>query len=183
MRCSLRCRPFLQQQRLYFVFANMLSSVSAWLVIILLILLSLLPEILIVVFRRPRGPHARQVETKTKPEHTNIGSRSPCLGDAISHLWGHLWTRFPWGWDVVIEGHIWCLLESKICGRGTPERLLCQCWLRNEWNIWDFIRIVVSIAPVHERITKRLHMFFTGLMSKSANTWSVCWLLFLLFIV
>ncbi|XP_075902845.1 phospholipid-transporting ATPase 11C isoform X2 [Nelusetta ayraudi] len=52
--------PFLKQQRLYFVFANMLSSVSAWLVIILLILLSLLPEILLVVFRKPRGPHARQ---------------------------------------------------------------------------------------------------------------------------
>uniref|UniRef100_A0A665X0K6 Phospholipid-transporting ATPase n=1 Tax=Echeneis naucrates TaxID=173247 RepID=A0A665X0K6_ECHNA len=46
--------PFLRQQRLYFVFANMLSSVSAWLVIILLILLSLLPEILLVVFRKPR---------------------------------------------------------------------------------------------------------------------------------
>uniref|UniRef100_A0A4W6EHI1 ATPase phospholipid transporting 11C n=1 Tax=Lates calcarifer TaxID=8187 RepID=A0A4W6EHI1_LATCA len=56
--------PFLRQQRLYFVFANMLSSVSAWLVIILLILLSLLPEILLVVFRKPRGPHARQVELK-----------------------------------------------------------------------------------------------------------------------
>ncbi|XP_010734895.1 phospholipid-transporting ATPase 11C isoform X5 [Larimichthys crocea] len=53
--------PFLRQQRLYFVFANMLSSVSAWLVIILLILLSLLPEILLVVFRKPRGPHARQL--------------------------------------------------------------------------------------------------------------------------
>ncbi|KAK7922481.1 hypothetical protein WMY93_009383 [Mugilogobius chulae] len=52
--------PFLRQQRLYFVFANMLSSVSAWLVIILLILLSLLPEILLVVFRKPRGPHSRQ---------------------------------------------------------------------------------------------------------------------------
>uniref|UniRef100_A0A3B4B0B6 Phospholipid-transporting ATPase n=1 Tax=Periophthalmus magnuspinnatus TaxID=409849 RepID=A0A3B4B0B6_9GOBI len=52
--------PFLSQQRLYFVFANMLSSVSAWLVIILLILLSLLPEILLVVFRKPRGPHSRQ---------------------------------------------------------------------------------------------------------------------------
>ncbi|XP_023277431.1 phospholipid-transporting ATPase 11C-like [Seriola lalandi dorsalis] len=52
--------PFLRQQRLYFVFANMLSSVSAWLVIILLILVSLLPEILLVVFRKPRGPHARQ---------------------------------------------------------------------------------------------------------------------------
>ncbi|XP_026213090.1 phospholipid-transporting ATPase IG isoform X1 [Anabas testudineus] len=52
--------PFLRQQRLYFVFANMLSSVSAWLVIILLILLSLLPEILFGVFRKPRGPHSRQ---------------------------------------------------------------------------------------------------------------------------
>ncbi|XP_047209198.1 phospholipid-transporting ATPase IG isoform X4 [Girardinichthys multiradiatus] len=53
--------PFLRHQRLYFVFANMLSSVSAWLVIILLILLSLLPEILLVVLRKPRGPHARQL--------------------------------------------------------------------------------------------------------------------------
>ncbi|XP_018588906.1 phospholipid-transporting ATPase 11C isoform X1 [Scleropages formosus] len=52
--------PFLKQQRLYFVFANMLSSVSAWLVIILLILLSLLPDILWAVLRKPRGPHAQQ---------------------------------------------------------------------------------------------------------------------------
>ncbi|XP_033949584.1 phospholipid-transporting ATPase 11C isoform X1 [Pseudochaenichthys georgianus] len=61
--------PFLKQQRLYFVFANMLSSVSAWLVIILLILLSLLPEILLVVFRKPRGPHAGQM----KPVHSSAG--------------------------------------------------------------------------------------------------------------
>ncbi|XP_037531685.1 phospholipid-transporting ATPase IG [Nematolebias whitei] len=52
--------PFLKHQRLYFVFANMLSSVSAWLVIILLILLSLLPEILFKVLRKPRGPYARK---------------------------------------------------------------------------------------------------------------------------
>ncbi|XP_031653137.1 phospholipid-transporting ATPase 11C isoform X1 [Oncorhynchus kisutch] len=52
--------PFLRQQRLYFVFANMLRSVSAWLVIILLILLSLLPEILLLVLRKPRWPHSRQ---------------------------------------------------------------------------------------------------------------------------
>lgn len=70
--CPLLCpRPFLQQQRLYFVFANMLSSVSAWLVIILLILLSLLPDILLVVLRKPRGPHSRQVHTHTHvPMHT-----------------------------------------------------------------------------------------------------------------
>ncbi|XP_062332899.1 phospholipid-transporting ATPase IG [Osmerus eperlanus] len=61
--------PFLQQQRLYFVFANMLSSVSAWLVIILLILLSLLPDILLVVLRKPRGPHSRQ----KKPVESSAG--------------------------------------------------------------------------------------------------------------
>ncbi|KAM4621195.1 phospholipid-transporting ATPase 11C isoform 5-T5 [Polymixia lowei] len=67
-------RPFLKQQRLYFVFANMLSSVSAWLVIILLILLSLLPDILLVVLRKPRGPHARQ---KKPVESSTGGPQSP----------------------------------------------------------------------------------------------------------
>lgn len=33
-----------------------------------------------------------------------------------------------------------------------------------------FIRIGMFIAYVNERITKRLHMFFTGLMSKNATT-------------
>ncbi|XP_035264800.1 phospholipid-transporting ATPase 11C isoform X2 [Anguilla anguilla] len=61
--------PFLKHQRLYFVFANMLSSVSAWLVIILLILLSLLPDILFAVLRPPRGPHPRQ-----KPAQSGVGS-------------------------------------------------------------------------------------------------------------
>uniref|UniRef100_A0AAQ4QXV5 Phospholipid-transporting ATPase n=1 Tax=Gasterosteus aculeatus aculeatus TaxID=481459 RepID=A0AAQ4QXV5_GASAC len=74
--------PFLKQQRLYFVFANMLSSVSAWLVIILLILLSLLPEILLVVFRKPRGPNSRQVELRHS--HTPLWiSVSPCLSDRV----------------------------------------------------------------------------------------------------
>ncbi|KAJ8015699.1 hypothetical protein DPEC_G00028830 [Dallia pectoralis] len=59
--------PFLQQQRLYFVFANMLSSVVTWLVIILLILLSLLPEILLQLLRKPRGPHSRQKNPLVQP--------------------------------------------------------------------------------------------------------------------
>ncbi|KAK5613463.1 Phospholipid-transporting ATPase IG [Crenichthys baileyi] len=63
--------PFLNHQRLYFVFANMLSSVSAWLVIILLILLSLLPEILLVVLRKPRGPHARQMKRRLPSSGTS----------------------------------------------------------------------------------------------------------------
>ncbi|KAM8848723.1 phospholipid-transporting ATPase 11C isoform 1-T2 [Synchiropus picturatus] len=65
--------PFLEQQRLYFVFANMLSSVSAWLVIVLLVLLSLLPEILLVVFRKPSGPRTRQ----KKLVHSAGGQQSP----------------------------------------------------------------------------------------------------------
>ncbi|XP_051774519.1 phospholipid-transporting ATPase 11C isoform X2 [Ctenopharyngodon idella] len=63
--------PFLKQQRLYFVFANMLSSVSAWLVIIILILLSLLPEILLVVLRKPRGPHSRQMKRRLPSSGTS----------------------------------------------------------------------------------------------------------------
>ncbi|KAK1163093.1 phospholipid-transporting ATPase 11C-like isoform X2 [Acipenser oxyrinchus oxyrinchus] len=54
--------PFMQQQRLYFVFANMLSSVSAWLIIILLIMVSLLPDIVIGVFRQPQGPDRQQFQ-------------------------------------------------------------------------------------------------------------------------
>ncbi|KAM4733121.1 phospholipid-transporting ATPase IG isoform 1-T2 [Anableps anableps] len=74
--------PFLKHQRLYFVFANMLSSVSAWLIIILLILLSLLPEILLVVLRKPRGPHARQkkrVESSAGDPQSPQSSARPLL--------------------------------------------------------------------------------------------------------
>uniref|UniRef100_A0A3Q3W1N7 Phospholipid-transporting ATPase n=1 Tax=Mola mola TaxID=94237 RepID=A0A3Q3W1N7_MOLML len=73
--------PFLKQQRLYFVFANMLSSVSAWLVIILLIVFSLLPEILLVVFRKPRGTHARQklVQSSVGGHHSPRSSARPLL--------------------------------------------------------------------------------------------------------
>ncbi|XP_056328551.1 phospholipid-transporting ATPase IG isoform X2 [Danio aesculapii] len=63
--------PFLKQQRLYFVFANMLSSVSAWLVIIILILLSLLPEILLAVLRKPKGPHSRQMKQRLPSSGTS----------------------------------------------------------------------------------------------------------------
>ncbi|XP_041111916.1 phospholipid-transporting ATPase 11C-like isoform X2 [Polyodon spathula] len=56
--------PFMQQQRLYFVFANMLSSVSAWLIIILLVMVSLLPDIVIGVIRRPQGPDRHQVKRR-----------------------------------------------------------------------------------------------------------------------
>ncbi|XP_049598111.1 phospholipid-transporting ATPase IG isoform X2 [Syngnathus scovelli] len=61
--------PFLRQQRMYFVFATMLSSVSAWLVIILLVVLSLLPEILLAAFRKPFTPFTQQ----RNPVESNSG--------------------------------------------------------------------------------------------------------------
>ncbi|KAM5195408.1 phospholipid-transporting ATPase IG isoform 2-T4 [Hipposideros larvatus] len=51
--------PFLKQQRMYFVFAHMLSSVSTWLAIVLLIFISLFPEILLIVLRNVNRRSAR----------------------------------------------------------------------------------------------------------------------------
>ncbi|XP_055294189.1 phospholipid-transporting ATPase IG isoform X8 [Moschus berezovskii] len=51
--------PFLKQQRMYFIFAQMLSSVSIWLAIILLIFISLSPEILLIVLKSVRRRSAR----------------------------------------------------------------------------------------------------------------------------
>ncbi|KAB1253681.1 Phospholipid-transporting ATPase IG [Camelus dromedarius] len=52
--------PFLKQQRMYFVFAQMLSSVSTWLAIFLLIFISLFPEILLIVLKNVRRRSARR---------------------------------------------------------------------------------------------------------------------------
>ncbi|XP_074864274.1 phospholipid-transporting ATPase IG isoform X1 [Carettochelys insculpta] len=54
--------PFLKQQRMYFVFAHVVMSVSAWLVIVLLISISLFPEILLIVFK-----NAKRKTHQTKP--------------------------------------------------------------------------------------------------------------------
>ncbi|XP_078067875.1 phospholipid-transporting ATPase IG isoform X1 [Mustelus asterias] len=45
--------PFLKQQRMYFVFAQMLTSVSAWLTIILLITVSLVPDVVVKLLSKP----------------------------------------------------------------------------------------------------------------------------------
>ncbi|XP_077434412.1 phospholipid-transporting ATPase IG isoform X2 [Vanacampus margaritifer] len=74
--------PFLRQQRMYFVFATILSSVSAWLVIIVLILLSLLPEILLAVFRKPFTPFTQQrnpVESNARGVPSPRSSARPLL--------------------------------------------------------------------------------------------------------
>uniref|UniRef100_H0UUX6 Phospholipid-transporting ATPase n=1 Tax=Cavia porcellus TaxID=10141 RepID=H0UUX6_CAVPO len=52
-------KPFLKQQRMYFIFAQMLSSVSTWLAVILLIFISLFPEILLIVLKNVRRRSAR----------------------------------------------------------------------------------------------------------------------------
>ncbi|KAM4051287.1 phospholipid-transporting ATPase 11C-like isoform 3-T3 [Anomaloglossus baeobatrachus] len=57
--------PFLRQQRMYFVFSHMLTSVSVWLAIILLIFISLYPEILLITLRNLR--RAGQKVTKHLP--------------------------------------------------------------------------------------------------------------------
>uniref|UniRef100_A0A7M4ER32 ATPase phospholipid transporting 11C n=1 Tax=Crocodylus porosus TaxID=8502 RepID=A0A7M4ER32_CROPO len=57
--------PFLKQQRMYFVFAHMVTSLSAWLAIILLIFISLFPEILLIVFKNVR--RKAQVRTAYAP--------------------------------------------------------------------------------------------------------------------
>uniref|UniRef100_A0A8C9EKH2 Phospholipid-transporting ATPase n=1 Tax=Pavo cristatus TaxID=9049 RepID=A0A8C9EKH2_PAVCR len=57
--------PFLKQQRMYFVFAHMLTSVSTWLAIILLIFISLFPEILLIVLKSIKE-RSHQVRNKMK---------------------------------------------------------------------------------------------------------------------
>ncbi|XP_058515030.1 phospholipid-transporting ATPase IG isoform X6 [Ochotona princeps] len=52
--------PFLKQQRMYFVFTQMLSSVTTWLAIILLIFISLFPEILLIVLKNVKRRSARR---------------------------------------------------------------------------------------------------------------------------
>ncbi|XP_040342981.1 phospholipid-transporting ATPase IH isoform X7 [Herpailurus yagouaroundi] len=58
--------PFLSYQRMYFVFIQMLSSGPAWLVIILLITVSLLPDVLKKVLCRQLWPSATEKVQSTK---------------------------------------------------------------------------------------------------------------------
>lgn len=55
-----RCRPFLSYQRMYYVFIHMLSSGPAWLAIILLVAVSLLPDVLKKVLCRQLWPSATE---------------------------------------------------------------------------------------------------------------------------
>ncbi|XP_069603130.1 phospholipid-transporting ATPase IG isoform X1 [Ranitomeya imitator] len=66
--------PFLRQQRMYFVFSHMLTSVSVWLAIILLIFISLYPEILLITLRNVRraGQKNLQFQLPTLISYKNV---------------------------------------------------------------------------------------------------------------
>lgn len=70
-----RSRPFLNYQRMYYVFIQMLSSGPAWLAIILLITISLLPDVLKKVLCRQLWPSATErVQVPSVPQ--GCGRRS-----------------------------------------------------------------------------------------------------------
>lgn len=62
------CRPFLNYQRMYYVFMQMLSSGPAWLSIILLITISLLPDVIKKVLCRALCPTATERAQVTSAE-------------------------------------------------------------------------------------------------------------------
>jgi len=61
-------RPFLNYQRMYYVFMQMLSSGPAWLSIILLITISLLPDVIKKVLCRAVCPTATE-RAQVEPEN------------------------------------------------------------------------------------------------------------------
>ncbi|XP_063793479.1 phospholipid-transporting ATPase IG isoform X2 [Pseudophryne corroboree] len=54
--------PFLKQQRMYFVFSHMLTSVSVWLAIIILIFVSLYPEILLILLKNLKNASQKKLQ-------------------------------------------------------------------------------------------------------------------------
>uniref|UniRef100_A0A4W5K8T3 P-type ATPase C-terminal domain-containing protein n=1 Tax=Hucho hucho TaxID=62062 RepID=A0A4W5K8T3_9TELE len=60
-------RPFLNYQRMYYVFMQMLSSGPAWLSIILLIMVSLLPDVVKKVLCRTLWPTATHLAQSNRP--------------------------------------------------------------------------------------------------------------------
>uniref|UniRef100_A0A6I8S9Y8 Phospholipid-transporting ATPase n=1 Tax=Xenopus tropicalis TaxID=8364 RepID=A0A6I8S9Y8_XENTR len=53
--------PFLKQQRMYFVFSHILTSVSIWLGIILLIFVSLYPEIVLILVKNLKTANQKRI--------------------------------------------------------------------------------------------------------------------------
>ncbi|XP_015273462.1 PREDICTED: phospholipid-transporting ATPase IG isoform X1 [Gekko japonicus] len=62
--------PFLKHQRMYFVFAQLLSSVPVWLAIFFLIFVSLFPEIIMVIFRNTKRKSRQKRVSCTIASHS-----------------------------------------------------------------------------------------------------------------
>ncbi|KAB1267561.1 putative phospholipid-transporting ATPase IH, partial [Camelus dromedarius] len=69
-------RPFLSYQRMYYVFIQMLSSGPAWLAIVLLITVSLLPDVLKKVLCRQLWPSATE-RVQRSPSHPAPADTAP----------------------------------------------------------------------------------------------------------
>ncbi|XP_060105861.1 phospholipid-transporting ATPase IG isoform X2 [Heteronotia binoei] len=62
--------PFLKQQKMYFVFAQLLSSAATWLAIFFLIFVSLFPEIIVIIFKNTKRK-SRQVTRRLPSSGTS----------------------------------------------------------------------------------------------------------------
>ncbi|TFK15214.1 Phospholipid-transporting ATPase IG [Platysternon megacephalum] len=93
-------QPFLKQQRMYFVFAHMVTSVSTWLAIVLLIFISLFPEILLVVFKNAKRKNHQTVPFNLpmllsyKPMENGYISEMK-IEDAVTNLTQRCHLRIP----------------------------------------------------------------------------------------
>ncbi|XP_077164389.1 phospholipid-transporting ATPase IG isoform X7 [Paroedura picta] len=72
--------PFLKHQRMYFVFAQLLSSAATWLAIFFLIFVSLFPEIILLIFKNTKR------KTRQKRESCRIASHSVPARPAVRPL-------------------------------------------------------------------------------------------------
>lgn len=74
------CRPFLSYQRMYYVFIQMLSSGPAWLAIVLLVTVSLLPDVLKKVLCRQLWPSATERVQVALGRGAQLGHRGGAQG-------------------------------------------------------------------------------------------------------
>lgn len=89
--------PFLKQQRMYFVFAHMLTSVSTWLAIILLIFISLFPEILLIVLKniKEKNHQAGPFDLPVLVSYKRIENGYVKAEDAVTNLAERYPLRIP----------------------------------------------------------------------------------------
>ncbi|XP_043439027.1 phospholipid-transporting ATPase IH isoform X1 [Prionailurus bengalensis] len=108
--------PFLSYQRMYFVFIQMLSSGPAWLVIILLITVSLLPDVLKKVLCRQLWPSATE---KVQSTRVHGQSRLPELTLLACRRSSSPWATWP-GPHAKQEPLSWPPLSSLLHSHSVP---------------------------------------------------------------